>query len=39
MGATIVDIDTELKMKISREKHLENRLFQICSFLYSKWRQ
>ena len=26
MGATIVDIDTELKMKINRIKYLEDRL-------------
>ena len=27
MGATIVDIDIESKMKISRKKYLESRLF------------
>ena len=29
MGTTIVDIDIELKMKISRNKYLEDRLMYI----------
>ena len=31
MGATIVDIDIELRMKISRKKCLESRL--ICDYV------
>ena len=33
MGATIVDIDKELKMKISRIMFLESRLLCFCSFI------
>ena len=33
LGATVVDIDIELKMKISKIKYLESRLLKLCSFI------
>ena len=36
MGATKTDIDTELKMKISRKECLESKILKVHEYMYNK---